>query len=230
MADQVSTNKQASIWQLYRALVGIGIVCATLIVSVYLFTKPLIAANRQAAIEQAIFKVLPGAESYQAFSWQQGQLKRLASETDPFQTFYAGYDVNQQLQGFALLAQGRGYQDVIVIMYGYDPTQQAIVGMQVLESRETPGLGDKIAFDPEFAKNFVALDASWDVSTNQLLNSIIAVKKGEKANAWEIDGITGATISSVAIADILAHSTTNWIPILRGELERLALPRSADDV
>ena len=44
-----------------------------------------------------------------------------------------------------------GYQDVIrILLYGYSPEHQAIVGMRVLESRETPGLGDKIEKDPAF--------------------------------------------------------------------------------
>ena len=35
-----------------------------------------------------------------------------------------------------------GYQDVIHVLWGYSITEEAIVGLKVLESRETPGLGE----------------------------------------------------------------------------------------
>jgi electron transport complex protein RnfG len=34
------------------------------------------------------------------------------------------------------------------LLFGYDPEQQKIVGFYVLESKETPGIGDKIEKDP----------------------------------------------------------------------------------
>ena len=43
-----------------------------------------------------------------------------------------------------------GYQDVIRVLYGYSFDTEAIIGIRVLESKETPGLGDKIETDPDF--------------------------------------------------------------------------------
>ena len=57
---------------------------------------------------------------------------------------FAGYDDNDQLVGLAIEAQAMGYQDVIRLIYGYSFEAQAIIGIRVLESRETPGLGDRI--------------------------------------------------------------------------------------
>ena len=36
-----------------------------------------------------------------------------------------------------------GYQDVIVVFYGYSSADDAVIGIRVLESKETPGLGDQ---------------------------------------------------------------------------------------
>ena len=62
-----------------------------------------------------------------------------------------------------------------------------------------------------------------DVSVDEkgiLEKSIVTVKSGEKKNSWEVDGITGATISSRAIGDILAASTKKWVPLLYRQQEK----------
>jgi electron transport complex protein RnfG len=200
--DVIATDQQPrqSPWQLYRAMVGVGLVCGLLIVSVYLATLEVIAANRAAALQRAIFRVLPAAVSYQRFEMEQ--------------TIYAGFDDQQQLVGLAIAAQGMGYQDVIRILYGYDPGRQQIVGMEVLESKETPGLGDRIEKDPVFVDNFTALDVAVAADGLSLSNPIVLVKPGTKNRAWQIDGISGATISSAAIAKILGSSSERWVPRL----------------
>ena len=87
-----------------------------------------------------------------------------------------------------------------------------------MESKETPGLGDKIETDPDFLRNFERLDASLAEDQSKLANAIVPVKKGEKTNPWEVDGITGATISSVAIANILDGSAQYWVPRINAKL------------
>jgi electron transport complex protein RnfG len=125
------------------------------------------------------------------------------------------------LAGVAIEAQGMGYQDIIRLLYGYAPQSQAIVGMEVLASKETPGLGDKIEKDPAFLANFRALDVSIAADGQSLQRPVEAVKSGSKTLPSQIDGITGATISSKAIAAILRQSSAQWVPVvyrLQGEL------------
>jgi len=107
---------------------------------------------------------------------------------------------------------------VIGLIYGYSFAEDAIIGIQVLESKETPGLGDKIEVDPEFLANFERLDVSLRDDNSELANPIVPVKHGEKSSPWEVDGITGATISSVAIARILNESAQYWVPRIRSHL------------
>jgi len=47
----------------------------------------------------------------------------------------------------------------------------------------------------------------------------VAVSHGKKTHPWEIDGITGATISSKAIADILNRSAEHWVPQIESNLQ-----------
>ena len=66
--------------------------------------------------------------------------------------------------------------------------EQAVVGIRVLESRETPGLGDRIETDPDFLANFERLDVSLDADGARPLHPIEAVKQGQKEHAWQVDG------------------------------------------
>ena len=107
-----------------------------------------------------------------------------------------------------------GYQDTIELIYGYDPGQQQLVGFQVLQSRETPGLGDRIASYPPFLQNFKALDVTLDSELTGLLQPLVVVKEGTKTAAWQLDGITGATVSSDAVARIVQVSASRLLPIV----------------
>ncbi len=190
-------------WPLYRTLVGVGLLCGGLIVTVYELTRPVIARNQSEALQAAVVRVLPGAESSLGFRFIDGQGFEQADGGPTL--VYAGYDRSGRLVGVAIEAAGMGYQDTIRLLYGYAPDERAIVGMQVLESKETPGLGDKIEKNEGFLKNFERLAAALD-------QPITAVKQGAKTEDWQIDGITGATISSAAVAKILNDSVSVWAP------------------
>lgn len=206
-------------WHMIRALAGIGLMCALLIVGTYESTFDIIKQNKAEVLERAIFKVLPGAKSKATFILKDGRMEKLVGDGNGETRFYAGYDDNGDLVGVALEAAGQGFQDVIRILLGYDPAKQLIVGMQVLESKETPGLGDKIEKDPAFQKNFEAMDVSLNDDGSALKNAIVFRKNGTKTNPWELDGITGATISSKAVTAILLASASQNVPVLVQNLE-----------
>jgi electron transport complex protein RnfG len=67
---------QATTWQMYRAMVGVGLLCGLLIVTVYQVTLPVIKRNEAEALERAIFQVLPDAKVSATF--------RLDEEDDSF--------------------------------------------------------------------------------------------------------------------------------------------------
>ena len=196
-------------------MVGLGLLCALLIVVTFEVTLPQIEKNKAEALEKAIFKVLPGIVKKKTFQLDaNNNFIEADSENKKEQIVYAGYDENNTLVGVAVQASGLGFADVLRVLYGYNPDNQTIVGFYVLESKETPGLGDKIEKDPAFLENFKALDVSLLDDQSKLKNKVIPVKHGTKENAWEVDGITGATISSRAIGNIIGASTEDWIPLI----------------
>lgn len=210
--------RQAKIWPMYRAVVGLGFLCGFIIVAVYEGTKPIIQRNRIEAREQAIKDVLPGSVTTQAFMLNdQEQFVTASPDQEAGGLLFAGYDENDQLVGLAIEAQAMGYQDVVRLLYGYSFAKQTILGIRVLESRETPGLGDRIESDPIFLENFGTLDVRLTSDGSALANPIEFVKPGEKTKNWQIDGISGATITSRATANMLRDSSTSWIPKVNGQ-------------
>jgi electron transport complex protein RnfG len=204
---------------MYRAMVGIGVCCGLLTVGAFQVTRPVIERNKEEALKSAIFRVLPKATTSTTFVLNEsGGFSVLESKGAGDALIYAGYDDDRKLVGFAVEARGMGYQDVISLIYGYSFGEEVITGIQVLESKETPGLGDKIETDPDFLQNFERLDVSLLKDGSGLANPIVAVKHGKKTNPWEVDGITGATISSEAIASILNRSAQQWAPGIRAHL------------
>lgn len=201
--------------QMMTVLVGLGTVCGLAMVSAYLLTKPFILRNQIALRQQAVFDVLPGATTSQAFQLAtDGKFLAVPMESQGSDLVYAGYDAQQQLVGIALIGQSTGYQDVVQLAYGYSFESQTILGFRVLASRETPGLGDRVESDENFLKNFQQLDVQLTPDHRQLANPIEFVKPGQKTADWQIDGITGATITSKTVTKILSEGSAYWVPRL----------------
>ena len=152
-------------------------------------------------MREAVFKVLPGVSQMQALVYRDGELIVVETPDKDEPVVYGGYDEQGEFVGYAMPAAGPGFQDTIAILYGYQPAEKIVVGMEVLESRETPGLGDKIYKDAVFVGGFSALSVEPE---------IFAVKKGTKAQPNEIDAITGATISSKAVVRIINEAHAAW--------------------
>lgn len=205
--------------RMYAALVGIGLGCGLLIVSAFVLTRPTIERKRAEALQRAIFEVLPGAAASAPYRLRaDGRFERAATPVRGEALVYAAYGDGGELVGFALEAKGMGYADNIEMLYGYAIDAQTIVGMKVLASKETPGLGDRIETDARFRGNFRALDVRLGDDGAALAHPIVTVKQGEKRDPWEIDGITGATISSQAVGRGLDASAARWLPLLRARL------------
>jgi len=178
-----------------------GLVSGIAIIGIYESTLPTITANKARELHEAVFKVLPGVSRMQALAYREGELVVIDEQRKDEPVVYGGYDHQGTFVGYAIPAAGPGFQDTIGLLYGYAPDRRLVLGMEVLESRETPGLGDKIYKDEAFVGGFSSLATEPE---------IIAVKKGTKSRPNEIDAITGATISSKAVVRIINESHAAW--------------------
>lgn len=204
-APDMNRHSEPGSLRLVFTLTLAGLLSGLAIVGIYDATLPTITANKARALQTAVFKVLPGITTFQALGYRDDKLFAQVDNASRTDVVYAGFDRKERLVGYAIPGEGPGFQDTIKLLYGYRPNEGHISGMEVLESRETPGLGDKIYKDPNFVASFRGLRPD---------PAIVAVKKGKKSAPNEIDAITGATISSAAIVRIINKANARWLPRL----------------
>lgn len=194
----------------------VACVCGVLIVGAFQGTQEAIAENKRIVLERAVFKVLPGAATVRKYAAMPAGIQPLAGDAVPEGgvKFYAAYDKYGALKGIAAEAAGKGYADTVRVLYGYEAGCQCIIGISVVSMRETPGIGDKIITDQAFLKNFEALDVRVNPEMTALANAVKTVKRGTKSNAWQIDAIAGATVTSKAVGRGINDSAQKLLPKL----------------
>lgn len=208
MTAEAQPTREAPSWRLLATLGVAGAVAGLLIVLVQGWAEPRIESHRAAVLEAAILNVLGEPARYDTlYVTEAGLDRRPAGGTDASggDRVYLGYDGSGQPVGFAITAAEPGFQDVIRLIFGYQPASGEVLGMQVLENKETPGLGDKIVKDGSFVAEFEGARAP-----------LVGVKAGAGAgDPGEVDMITGATISSRAVIAIINHRLERLDPLLR---------------
>jgi Na+-translocating ferredoxin:NAD+ oxidoreductase subunit G len=206
--------------RMVRLLGTVSLMCGLLIVGTNLVTKERIRSNQEKIMRESVSELLPGVQKEVIYGIEpSGELKILSGLGGEGKRFFAGYDAGGTLTGVVIEASERGYADVISALYSYSPATQTITGFKVVDMRETPGLGDRVRSDPKFGENFKALDARTDGGKE--VHPITTVKHGTKKNAWEIDAISGATISSRAVGRMLQKSVEDVTPVILKNLDRI---------
>jgi len=206
--QEVPEEKPVSTFRLIATLAIAGTLAGLLIVLVNQHTKPLIDAYKAEQLRKAVYEVVPGTDRYDTYYLVDSALSMTLPEgakESEYKRIYVTYDADKQLNGVAMSRGESGFQDVIMIIFGYDPGSGKLMGMKVLDSKETPGLGDKIFKDMDYVKQFFAGPAT----------PLIPIKPGTgKGLPGEIDTITGATISSKKLVEIINHALEEWKPFL----------------
>jgi len=158
-------------------------ITGALLAFVYAGTWPKIQQNERAALERAVYQVIPGAIAFE---------EEAVGDISLFRGY--GDSAKSVMVGVAVRAEGTGFQDIIRVMAGFDQTYETMLGLRVLKQVETPGLGAKVA-ETDFLSQF----------ENLTLSPKIAVVKGGALDksTGRVQAITGATISSKAVESII---------------------------
>jgi electron transport complex protein RnfG len=190
--------------RLVATLGVVGAIAGLLIVVAYESTLPAIEANREARIAAALEEVLPGMARYETFYLVNGALTSTApSEHDAHpRRVYAGIDANGATAGYAVGTVVPGFQDPIEMLIGLEPRSRKSLGVAILSSRETPGLGDKIQH------------REWLAQFADRVLPLVGRKAGGAASDASVDMITGATISSRAVINAVNATVNEWVPVL----------------
>lgn len=186
---------EASPFRLLFTLGFAGAFAGALLVFAFLWSDPLIQAENARILQEAVTEVLKGPDHFESVFLQDGGLTRQVAEgvdTARLEKVYLGYDAGGNPMGFAVVADGFGFQDKITVIFGYDPEANQVLGMKILDQKETPGLGNKVEEMP-FVGEF-----------NGVTAPIEGVKPDRNTgDPHQVDMITGVTISSKAVIKII---------------------------
>jgi electron transport complex protein RnfG len=151
--------------------------------------SPIIQLNQEKARQTAALEVMPA--DLKAVSAEKVSVQADGKSLDAYRVLNAeGVQV-----GWAIQGEGGGYADMIRLIVGLSPDAAAITGIKVIYNQETPGLGNKITA-PQFTGPFQGKSTSVPLSPAKN-------KKLDQLVGGEIQAITGATISSKAVCDII---------------------------
>lgn len=193
-------------WKLLVTLGLAGAASGLLIVLLYVWTLPGIEAHKAGIVRTAITQVLKSPARADTLYLVAGALTAKAPPADPsvqVERVYRGYDASGKPIGYAIEAKGPGFSETIRLLFGVDVERHELLGMTVLESKETPGIAD---------------DVERPVFTSQFAGATTPVE-GVKASAQDkppgtIVMITGATISSRAVLKAINATLARWQPLL----------------
>lgn len=154
---------------------------------------PKIAQNEINKFNDLAKALLPGAEKFEPL--QDKIVIDLGGGKTAQTDVRKGLDAAGNCVGWAFLAEGSGFADKIRLVVGADAKFETLTGFGVLACNETPGFGDKITI-----KNGFYQSQYKGVPVGEF--KLTKVGDSKKIDN-EIVAITGATVSSQAVVNIL---------------------------
>jgi electron transport complex protein RnfG len=197
-------------WKLLATLGVSGGIAGFLLVFVFGWTLPTIEANKARKLEAAIHEVLKAPDRYETLWLVGGALTpTLPAGADPrkVERVFVGFR-GAERAGFAIVASEPGFQDNIVLIFGYEPRTRQVLGMKILETKETPGLGDKIEKEG-FTGQFRGAGTP-----------LVGVKAKDGKDTRQVQMITGATISSRTVIRGINKTLQRLGPLLEASTTR----------
>jgi Na+-transporting NADH:ubiquinone oxidoreductase subunit C len=162
----------------------------------YLLTKPRVDLNEQAFLMRSVLAAagipVPASpeEVVRLFKERVEEVPARGGR----QTFYRIKDSSGALSGYVFLRSGPGLWGEITAAVGFDRSLEKLTGVDFLKQSETPGLGARIS-EAWFREQF-----------RGKRGPLTAVAEGQGAGENQFDGITGATLTTNFVRDILNAS------------------------
>ncbi len=172
--------------RMIAVLTAVGLISGSFLAFVGQITKERILFNKRHEIEMAALKVVSGASTVKMI-YEEGEF-----------AIFEGRDEIGNLIGYALQAAGTGFQDKITLEVGLTPDLTTVLSLTIIEQKETPGLGAKITDETSFLRYWKSRDCS-----QSLVLRKPPVDDPAALAPNEVNTITGATISSQAVLNIV---------------------------
>jgi Na+-translocating ferredoxin:NAD+ oxidoreductase subunit G len=193
-------RKKANYLQQAWLVLLLGFVYGGALAGVQTTLAPRIAQNRLQETLNVIPRLVPGAVI------EQTEMMLITASDGRSERVYRTRNAAGEHNGWVLVAWGQGFADRIEVLVGLDEYFQTITGIYVLDQKETPGLGDYIR-DADFLDRFQGKSA----------DEPLRVVKNPPQMPGEIQALSGATISSWAVCDIVNQAIARLRePVLSG--------------
>ena len=179
-------------------VIALALVYGAALAEVQTTLGPRIAENKRRETYSVIPTLVPGADVAMTqeilVTGADGQQHRV----------YRAVAADGKYLGWVLPAHGQGFADRIDLLIGVGYDVSTITGLYVLDQKETPGLGALITEEP-FRERFRGLPT----------DHAVTVVTAEPAGPGQVRAVTGATISSDSIAEIVNRAIGNLIDAIR---------------
>ena len=177
------------IWMV-TILVLVATVSAGVLGFVNVTTRPIIKKNEVRKLRESVLNSVN--IEYEADNLEDRFESQIKTEEFDGKEFYMRYGEDGNLTEVAFRVSGSGFQGPITAIVSLKPDLETIVGLEILDHQETPGLGARIK-EEEFLQQF-----NGKVVKPKLL---VVTDAGEANN--KVDAITGATRTSKAVQGII---------------------------
>ena len=186
--------KNSNLGQAWLVLL-LSIVFSVSLAAVHLNLSPVIEENKTKETMEKIPVLVTGKDSKENADSMDISSRIVNVDKNGITKSYTVYDARDKAGGtigHVVKAKGQGYADKIELLLGLDSAGRTITGLFILDQKETPGLGNRIV-DDAWRNQYIGKSS----------DSALVVIKGKSANKNEIDAVSGATISSRAVTDIV---------------------------
>ncbi len=181
-------KNENKLWKLLAPIVVLSVIALVITGALALTnqaTAPVIAAAEQAKADAAMQVVLPDGAEFQTIQDMTGLPETMTAAAK------AGNDA-----GYVFTVNGKGFDKGLVVMVGLD-AKGAIVGVQVLSSNETAGIGSKVVAD----------------------GSEFLVQLPGMTDTAGIQATSGATMTSNGIKNAIQNAFDAYVVLTGGSVE-----------
>ena len=182
----MKNNYLVQAWLVLMLAMGFGAALAGMQIGV----RDRISRNKINETYDQVPNLVPGADKARTEEWKAPDGK----------IAYKALDSNGEHLGWVIRAGGQGFADKIELLIGCGAKFRKITGLYVLDQKETPALGEKIR-ESAWRAQFAGRDVWRDVRITKT-----AVKEGDN----EIEAVTGATVSSLSVCNIVNNAVTEF--------------------
>ena len=184
-------------------LTAVMVLSGLVLAATYSGLSSRIEANRAAALSRSLSAIFEDA----AGEGTELDFEELDADGP---TIYRASTTDGSLLGYAVRVETQGYGGTITLLAGLSSDLETIIGIEVVEQVETPGLGGNIT-ESEFKRQFAGLDADEPVTY------VKNIEPDKDAN--EIQAISGATITSRAVTSGINATLDEAIDVIERQAQ-----------